>query len=42
MGGAIREAVEMLHRRKDSYRTNGISYYRPWIFMISDGEPTEW
>ncbi len=41
MGGAILEAVEMIRRRKQEYRDRGVDYYRPWIFLITDGEPTD-
>lgn len=41
MGAAITYAVEVLEQRKQAYRDNGISFYRPWIFMITDGAPTD-
>ena len=41
MGEAIKTAAKMLDRRKEEYKKEGIDYYRPWIFLITDGEPTD-
>lgn len=38
-GAAINEALDMIEARKKQYRNNGIAYYRPWVFLITDGEP---
>src|SRR5262249_47420746 len=41
MGAAILQAIEAVSERKRLYKQNGLHYYRPWIFLITDGEPTD-
>lgn len=41
MGAAVEKACELLDERKNAYKSNGISYFRPWIFLITDGAPTD-
>lgn len=41
MVDALKEAIEKVAARKKWYRENGIPFYRPWIILMTDGEPDE-
>lgn len=39
VGAAIERALELVEARKAAYRAHDVGYYRPWIFLVTDGEP---
>lgn len=41
LGSALIQAVDMCEQRKHYYLSKGYDYYRPWIIVITDGEPTD-
>lgn len=36
---AIEEAIKLVEDRKAFYKSTGQTYYRPWIILMTDGEP---
>jgi uncharacterized protein YegL len=41
MGAAVRTAIAKIEEQKIRYKTFGIPYNRPWIFLLTDGEATD-
>ncbi len=39
LGAGIETALNALEQRKAAYRNSGVAYYRPWVFLITDGAP---
>lgn len=39
MVDAVRMAIDIVEARKGWYKDTGQTYYRPWIMLITDGEP---
>ena len=41
MGEALEQAVDIVGQRRQTYRSNAMKSYKPWIFLITDGAPTD-
>ncbi len=41
LAAAVQRGLGLLKTRKQILRDNGIKLFRPWIFLITDGEPTD-
>jgi uncharacterized protein YegL len=41
MGEAVWRTLGLIYDRKAIYKQQGLDYFRPWVFLISDGEPND-
>jgi uncharacterized protein YegL len=42
MGEAVVEAFKLLDKREAEYSAGGIPYFRPWVILFTDGEPSDY
>lgn len=40
--GGINQALDLIQRRKSKYHSNGVPFYRPWAFLITDGKVSDY
>ena len=41
LGQALNMALDQLAQQKSAYKQAGLEYYRPWLFVLTDGQPTD-
>ncbi len=41
LGEGAKKGLKCIEEQKKKYQANGISYNRPWMILISDGEPND-
>ena len=41
LGAAVKEALRLLDERKQKYKKTGTDYNQPWLFILTDGNPTD-
>lgn len=41
LGAGVERALDMLENRKEIYKQNDINYRQPWLFIFTDGTPTD-
>ena len=41
MNEAIITGLDMIEMRKQEYKDVGVDYWRPWVFLLTDGVPTD-
>jgi uncharacterized protein YegL len=41
MAAALEQALDLLEAKKRAYKASGLDYYRPLIFLVTDGAPTD-
>ena len=41
LGAGVLTALETIEQQKENYRSHDIPYNRPWLFIITDGGPTD-
>lgn len=41
MGAAVLMGLDVILQRTAMYDSNGLSRYKPWLFLLTDGDPTD-